>query len=104
MPEINRQGIAVKYLAFPRAGVGSSSFKDMESVWCSSDKNKALTEAKLSGKVRKAECKNPVATQFMLGREIGVRGTPAIYLENGKYLSGYLPPDELIKALEDKHN
>ncbi len=40
----------------------------------------------------------------MLGREIGVRGTPAIYLENGKYLSGYLPPDELIKALEDKHN
>ena len=37
MAEYNEQGIAIHYLAFPRAGVGSTSYDDYVSVWCADD-------------------------------------------------------------------
>ncbi|PZQ29091.1 MAG: disulfide bond formation protein DsbC, partial [Stenotrophomonas acidaminiphila] len=44
--ELNRLGIAVEYLAFPRMGLGSQDHKDMISVWCAPDRKRALTDAK----------------------------------------------------------
>ncbi len=44
--EYNRQGIAIEYLAFPRMGLGSEDYRNMVSVWCASDRRKALTDAK----------------------------------------------------------
>lgn len=99
VPELNREGIAVRYLAFPRAGVDSPAFRVMESIWCAKDRRKALTSAKHGEFVKPAECKNPVAKQYALGQAMGVRGTPAIYLENGKELPGYMPPDELLDVI-----
>lgn len=99
MSELNKRGIAVRYLAFPRAGIGSETFRQMEDVWCSSDRNKAMNEAKQGMRVSKKSCDNPVARQFTLGQDIGVRGTPAIYTEQGQSISGYLPPDKLLQAL-----
>ena len=102
MPKLNRLGIAVRYLGFPRAGLGSETHKQMESVWCSKNPSKAMNEAKQGMKVTETNCDNPIAKQFELGRSIGVRGTPAIYTERGEHLSGYLPPDKLIQALNDQ--
>lgn len=101
VPELNREGIAVRYLAFPRAGVDSPAYRVMESVWCSKDPQKALTAAKRGEIIKPAECKNPVAKQFALGQAMGVRGTPAIYLENGKELPGYMPPQELLNVIRE---
>lgn len=99
MPELNKLGIAVRYLAFPRAGIGSKAYLEMESVWCSDNRNQALTDAKAGKIVTAKKCSNPVARHYALGQSIGVRGTPAIYLEDGREMPGYLPPKELIRVL-----
>jgi thiol:disulfide interchange protein DsbC len=99
MPELNRRGIAVRYLAFPRAGISSATSKQMDSVWCASNRQKAMNEAKQGMKVSKNKCESPVARQFALGQDMGVRGTPAIFTEKGDSISGYLPPDKLLQAL-----
>lgn len=100
MAELNNRGVVVRYLAYPRAGADSAPFRDMESIWCAADRNAAMTAAKLGEKVAARSCDNPVARQYELGRKLGVAGTPAIYLENGSALRGYLPPDELLQILE----
>ena len=40
------EGITIQYLFFPRAGKGSESYNKAVSVWCSDDRNAALTAAK----------------------------------------------------------
>ncbi len=99
--ELNKQGIAVEYLAFPRMGLGSEDYKDMVSVWCAADRKQALTEAKAGKKIQNKNCNNPVALEYNLGQRIGVNGTPAIFAPDGTQLGGYLPPEKL-RALLDK--
>jgi len=101
MPELNRLGIAVRYLAFPRNGEDSPTFHEMESVWCSADRRTAITEAKLGHSIKETSCKNPVEKQYLLGQHLGVRGTPAIFRTDGRLISGYLPPNELLEALKE---
>ncbi len=102
VPELNKLGIGVRYLAFPRAGIGSPAFKEMEAVWCSADPQKAitLTEAYAGRTVKSSPCKNPVAKEYKLGERMGVHGTPAIFLEDGTELYGYATPAELQKAVQ----
>ena len=101
VPELNRLGIAVRYLAYPRSGTGGEVYKDMVSVWCAPDRRQALTDAKLGKPVTQASCANPVKKQFLLGQALGVHGTPAIYLENGKSVGGYVSPQELLHAVQE---
>ena len=98
--ELNKLGIAVEYLAFPRMGLGSKDYRGMVSVWCSADRNQALTAAKSGRPVADKECKNPVATQYELGQRLGVTGTPAVYAPDGTQLGGYLPPQQMREALD----
>ncbi len=98
--ELNRQGIAVEYLAFPRMGMGSKDSTDMISVWCASDRKAALTAAKSDRPVAARTCTNPVAMQYNVGQQLGINGTPAIFAADGTQLGGYLPPAQLKAALE----
>jgi thiol:disulfide interchange protein DsbC len=45
VPELNDNAITVRYLAYPRAGVGSSTYKQMMNIWCADDRPQALTDA-----------------------------------------------------------
>jgi thiol:disulfide interchange protein DsbC len=99
--ELNRLGIAVEYLAFPRMGLGSQDHKDMISVWCAPDRKRALTDAKAGKPVPSRDCKNPVTMEFDVGQRIGVSGTPAIYSAEGVQLGGYLPPAALKARLDE---
>lgn len=98
--EYNKLGIAVQYLAFPRAGLGSPDSVAMESVWCSDDRRKALTDAKNGIPVAPKACKNPVADEYRLGQRLGLTGTPMIVNSDGVMLPGYLPPDKMLEALD----
>jgi thiol:disulfide interchange protein DsbC len=100
MPEYNKLGIAVEYLFFPRAGVGSESFDKAVSVWCAADRNVALTEAKAGKELDKKECRNPIEEEYALGNQIGVSGTPAVITENGTQVGGYLAPEQLLQRLD----
>lgn len=99
VPELNRLGVEVSYLAYPRAGIGSPSYDKIVSAWCSEDKLQALTEAKQGISIPSKTCANPVAAQFELGGQMGVRGTPAIVLEDGTMVPGYMPAQQLAKGL-----
>lgn len=99
VPALNEKGITVRYLAFPRAGVGSSAYNKMVSIWCSDDPKAWLTKVKLGVDIPENKCVNPVADEFNLGRMVGVRGTPSIVLPNGSLLPGYLPVDQLAKEV-----
>lgn len=103
MAEYNEQGIAIHYMAFPRAGVGSESYQKAVSVWCSADQKTALTEAKAGNDPVPEQCDSPVLSQYELGKELGVTGTPALLTSNGQLIPGYVPPATLRERL-DKMN
>lgn len=99
--QLNKLGVRVRYLAYPRAGPGTEDWQKMESVWCSKDRNAAITKAK-QGQTVDAKCSaTPIAKQFELGEEMGVRGTPAIFTPSGDYIGGYLPPNEMVSQLAE---
>ena len=97
--QYNALGIAVRYAFFPRTGPNTESWRKAEAVWCSPDRKAALTEAKLGKPISAKACSNPVDKDFKLGIDLGVRGTPMIFLPNGELIPGYVPPDELAKDL-----
>ncbi len=103
MASYNKLGIKIRYMAFPRAGIGSSSYNKAVTVWCSDDRKKAITEAKKGVNLPPKTCDNPVAAQYTLGRDLGVNGTPAIVLSNGKIYPGYAPADKLLQVIEQAH-
>ncbi|MEZ5465522.1 MAG: DsbC family protein [Lysobacteraceae bacterium] len=100
MAEYNAQGIAIEYMFFPRAGVGSASFDKAVDVWCAADRREAMTEAKGGGNPPKAECPNPVEAEYALGQRIGVNGTPAIFTADGTQIGGYVPPEQMRARLD----
>ena len=102
MADYNRLGIAIRYTAFPRAGVGSNTWEKMVSVWCARDQHQAMTDAKAGNEIAVAQCDNPVRDQYEAGKAIGVTGTPAIVLESGELIPGYVPPEELASRLDER--
>lgn len=100
--QYNKRGIRVRYLMFPRAGIGSDSYKKAVSVWCSDDRNDALTRAKSGEQVAEKTCDNPVASQYNLGQMVGVTGTPAIFLADGELVPGYVPAEKMETILKQK--
>jgi thiol:disulfide interchange protein DsbC len=102
MAEMNKLGVRVRYLFYPRSGPDTESWKKAEAVWCSADRNAALTRAKAGAELdlTKTCGSTPIASEYALGQSIGVRGTPAIITENGSYISGYLPPKELVQEIK----
>jgi thiol:disulfide interchange protein DsbC len=100
--KVTALGIEVHYLFYPRTGPNTESWTKAEEVWCAKDRKSALTKAKLGGSLPNVKCaNNPVEEHWDLGRRVGVRGTPAIFAEDGELLGGYLTPGELEKRLDE---
>ncbi|MDD1824395.1 thioredoxin fold domain-containing protein [Photobacterium sp. ZSDE20] len=105
MQGYNDLGITVRYMAYPRQGATGQVADQMAAIWASEDPKSAMHNAKVerqmpaSGKDL-AEQKQIIAKQYQLGRELGINGTPAIVLESGELVSGYLPPAQLLQRLE----
>lgn len=102
MAEYNALGIRIRYMAFPRTGIDSESYDKAVDVWCAKDRKQALTDAKNGKEVSSETCKAPIQAQYELGRRLGVSGTPALFLESGEMLPGYVPPKRLKEILDEK--
>ncbi len=104
MDQYLAEGIRVRYLFFPRSGPNTDSWTKAETVWCSADRNTALTRSK-RGEVITAKACNPTPVQrhYSLGLEFGVQGTPAIITDTGELLPGYVPAGELAGYLNGGH-
>ena len=94
------QGIKVRYLLYPRNGPESESWRTAERVWCAADRKQALTLAKLDRDFESKSCDASIVhDHFELGHEVGLSGTPALVLDDGTLISGYLPPAELSERM-----
>lgn len=97
--ELNRLGIRVRYLLYPRGGPGTEAWRKAEAVWCSADRKDALTRAKRGETLKAGRCETPVAAQYALGQKLGIRGTPGIFTDQGEYLAGYMPAAQMAEYL-----
>ena len=98
VPELNKMGVEVRYVAFPRQGLGSPGDQQLQAVWCSKDRRASLQKLMSNKEVGESpKCANPVSKQFALGQSIGVNGTPAIVLADGQVIPGYQPAAQVAK-------
>ncbi|WCE30219.1 thioredoxin fold domain-containing protein [Vibrio sp. SCSIO 43137] len=104
MSGYNALGITVRYLAYPRQGPVGQVAGEMARIWCAKEPAKAMDKAKIerdfSEQVENVEqCQEKVKDQYLLGRDLGISGTPAIFLPNGKLIAGYMPPAALFARI-----
>ena len=97
VPAYLEKDVEVRYIFMPLKG--AADMKKTVSVWCSDNPQLALDIAKSGGDVEEKTCDNPIKEHLALARELGVRGTPAIILEDGQLLPGYVPVDKLVAEL-----
>ncbi len=97
--QITDAGIKVRYLLYPRAGMGSPAYKELQSVWCAEDQQDAMTAAKAGQEIEEKVCENPIQEHMELARQVGLRGTPLIYLDSGEIVNGYRPADQLVQLI-----
>lgn len=110
MKEYNDLGIEMRYVAFPRSGPKTESYYKAVAVWCAKDRNKAMTFAKGGAKLDQLkaltqvadakECQKAVDSQLLKAREIGITGTPTLFMENGQIIPGYVPAQRLMQMLK----
>tara|TARA_R110002167_G_scaffold27444_21_gene93394 strand:- start:464 stop:1186 length:723 start_codon:yes stop_codon:yes gene_type:complete len=100
MAQYNDLGITIRYLAYPRDGLRGQTYKNMVSVWCAENPQKAMDNAKSDKPVTPKSCESQVAEQYAFGQMIGVNGTPNIILPDGSLIPGYQPPKMLEQALK----
>lgn len=93
-------GISVRYLLYPRAGMGSPAFRELQSVWCADDQQQAMTDAKQGKTIEEKTCDNPIEEHVVLAQQVGLRGTPLIYLDSGEIVNGYRPASEIIEMVK----
>ncbi len=98
--QYNEQGITVRYMLYPRSGVNTPSYYKSVSVLCDADRQKALTRAKAGEEMERRNCENPIKEHMDMGTLMGLRGTPAIVVDDGELLPGYVPAAKLAKALD----
>ena len=99
MDQYLAEGITIQYLFFPRAGKDSDSYNKAVSVWCSEDRNAALTAAKKDQPLPVKTCDNPIDEHMQLVNDFGLNGTPSIISESGAIYPGYLPAKQLFATL-----
>ncbi|KFE44931.1 thioredoxin fold domain-containing protein [Pseudomonas syringae] len=97
VPQLNKMGIEVRYVAFPRQGLGSPGDEQLQAVWCSKDRKGAMDRMVDGKSIQAPKCANPVTKQFEMGQSIGVNGTPAIVLADGQLIPGYQPAAQVAK-------
>jgi thiol:disulfide interchange protein DsbC len=82
---------------FPLKELHPDAAAKAQSIWCAKDKKAAWTNLMVKGDTpEKATCANPLADNEKLADELGVAGTPTIYLNDGKQTQS---PQELVKAI-----
>ncbi|WP_036303701.1 DsbC family protein [Methylotenera sp. L2L1] len=84
---------------FPLKELHPDAVAKSESIWCAKDKNEAWSNWMVKGIAPvKANCENPLAANEKLADDLGVAGTPTIYMNNGKQTQA---PQELVAAIKE---
>jgi thiol:disulfide interchange protein DsbC len=75
----------------------------VRNVWCSKDRTKTWIDMLVNGvmapEAKDAKCAYPVAKAMEWGQKLRINGTPALVFADGMLNPGYLPAEDLEKAL-----
>lgn len=104
VPKLNEKGVKVRYILFPRGGMDSPGYKELQSVWCADNPQEALTKAKQGESIPEKACDNPIAENMELAHTFGLRGTPLIVTDSGELINGYRPAEQLLEILNSEDN
>lgn len=100
---LQEAGISVRYYPYPRGGARGPGYKNMQKVWCATDKRNAMSIAKgtTAGSLESGSCESAqfIDDGYVLGNRIGVTGTPALFAADGSKFDGYVPYQQLIPQL-----
>ena len=101
---LQQAGISVHYYPYPRGGSRGPGYSDLRKVWCADDQLEAMSIAKgaKAGNLSSAsDCDAALYVDegYVLGNQIGVTGTPALYASDGTKFNGYVPYQQLIPQL-----
>lgn len=102
--DLNKKGIEIRYLAFPRSGPDTESFDKSISVWCADNKKEAIKLAMSGDTVPQKTCDSPVKQHFELGLKMRITGTPTLIFADGTMVSGYMPTENLIELAMEHAN
>jgi len=100
--DVNKAGVRVRYMMYPSTGPDTESWRKAEQVWCAADRREALTRAKRGEAPKGKACGDAaIKSQYELGADLGVEGTPAVFTQNGDYIGGFLAAPELVQAIQE---
>lgn len=97
IPRLTELGIQIRYLALPRQGVGSPGYNKMVTIWCSADRQVAMSRAMQGESLPPKTCQNAIREQLALARKLGVSGTPTLIFADGTVWPGYLSAEKLAR-------
>ena len=77
------------------------SVEKSKAVWCAKDRGKAWDDLMSNGITpnNDRKCDNPLAKNAELAQRFGVRGTPAVYVADGRQIGGFVVAEKLEQAL-----
>lgn len=99
--ELNKHGVSVSYLPYPRSGPDSSSFDQMRSAWCATDVKQALSSLFGGAQMPAKRCANAEAVNesWALGQKVQLQGTPTLMTPGGQTYTGYRSVPDILKLL-----
>ncbi|MCV2509464.1 MAG: DsbC family protein, partial [Neisseriaceae bacterium] len=94
--------ITIYNFLYPIDGLHPNARKKAIQIWCQGDKKSQvwvdyMRDNKSIPKV--SECSNPIQKNLKLGHEVGIYGTPVIFLPDGQRIGGYVPYDQFTKVI-----
>jgi thiol:disulfide interchange protein DsbC len=95
--------VSVYVFLYPLEAIHHDARKKSISIWCSKDRAKALDEH-FSGKparLSSEECSNPVDRNIQFARKHNINGTPAIILDSGRLISGYMDAERIDSLIKE---
>lgn len=108
VPQLQKAGIEVRYFPFPRGGSQGPGYDTLRQVWCGEDRALTMSIAKgvKEGTLPEGNCEasNVVDRGYLLGNDLGVAGTPALFTQSGQKIEGYVPYAKLIPQLLNDAN
>lgn len=104
-------GVTVKYIPYPRSGYTNNGqdYIELKKIVCSTNPQDAMTDfknrtagTKYDNYGSEQKCHDIVEAGYKYGQEVGLSGTPFLYLSTGKVIPGYNSASVVIDSFKNK--
>lgn len=97
--------VTIYTFLMPLAELHPDAARKSRLIWCSKDAAAAWTNWALNSKLPeggKDDCENPIEKNILLGKTLGITGTPGLVFANGRVVPGAIPRENIETLLQTK--